>query len=261
MDIRGKVAVVTGAGGDGSGRAIAARLARDGALVVAADLNEAGGRETVGQIRQAGGRAAFIRTDVREREQVRALVEFAEKTLGSLAILVNDASLPPLPGESLDHWSDSIQTDLLGTMYATKFAMDAMRRRGGGVIVNVSSISALWHGRKTGGGFPAYDAAKAGVIRFTTMLGGLGAKENIRVNCLAPGWIAVPEVRSYWESLTAEQRLERGAPSKLLQPSEVADAVLRLATDDSLSGRILVWWSEDSPRLIPWADPGYSALV
>jgi hypothetical protein len=66
------------------------------------------------------------------------------------------------------------------------------------------------------------------------------------------------EVRTYWESLTLEQRLERGAPSKLLQPEEIADAVVRLATDESLCGRILVWWSEDSPTLIRWGDRGYS---
>jgi hypothetical protein len=78
---------------------------------------------------------------------------------------------------------------------------------------------------------------------------------------LAPGWIAVDEVRSYWESLTPEQRVQRGAPSRLLEPEDVADAVVQLATDESLCGRILMWWSEDQPRLIPWADPGYAALV
>ncbi len=81
------------------------------------------------------------------------------------------------------------------------------------------------------------------------------------MNCLAPGWIASGEVRSYWESLTPQQREERGAPSKLLQLEDIAAAVVRLATDESLNGRILVWWSEDQPRLIPWADPGYAALV
>ena len=261
MDIQHKVAIVTGAGGNGSGRAIACRLAREGAMVVVSDINEAGGSETVTRIESAGGRAAYYVTDMRVEAQVRGLIGFAEKTFGGLSVLVNNASAAPHPGEALGNWVDSVQTDLLGTIYATRFAVDAMRRAGGGAIVNVSSISALWHGRKSPGGFPAYDAAKAGIIRFTTGLASLGETDRIRVNCLAPGWIGSDEVRGYWESLTPEQRLERGAPSKLLQPEDVAEAVVRLATDESLRGRILVWWSEDPPRLIPWADPGYAALV
>jgi NAD(P)-dependent dehydrogenase (short-subunit alcohol dehydrogenase family) len=144
-------------------------------------------------------------------------------------------------------------------MYATRLALDAMKRAGGGAIVNISSISALWHGRK--GGSPAYDTAKAGVIRLTTTLAWLKEKENIRVNCLAPGWIASGDVRSYWESLTPEQRIERQAPSRLLQLDDIADAVIRLTIDEALYGRILVWWSEGSPSFIPFGDRGYASLV
>jgi len=146
-------------------------------------------------------------------------------------------------------------------MYGTRFAIDAMRRGGGGgAIVNVSSISALWHGRTKGGGTPAYDSAKAGVIRFTTGLAWLREKEHIRVNCFAPGWIATDEVRSYWETLTPTQRLERGAPARLLDLEEVADAVARLARDESLFGRVLVWWSDGAPGLVTWGDRGYGEL-
>jgi len=260
MDLRGKVAVVTGSGGQGCGRAIASRLAREGAAVVVSDINDAGGQETVRQIENEGGRAAFLRCDVKVEEQVRSLLGFAEKTFGALGVLINNASGPPYrPDQPLEYWFEIVQTELLGTMYATRFAIDAMRRGGGGAIVNMSSISALWHGRK--GGSPAYDAAKAGVLRLSTGLGWLGEKEHICVNCFAPGWIASEHVRTYWESLTPTQRIERGAPSRLLELTEVADAVVRLATDESLSGRVLVWWSEDSPGLIPWADPGYATLT
>jgi NAD(P)-dependent dehydrogenase (short-subunit alcohol dehydrogenase family) len=258
MEINGKVAVVTGAGGNGSGRAIACRFARDGAAVVVSDIDEAGGIETVRLIESRGGRAAFLRTDVRVEEQVRNLIDFAVETFGGLGIVVNNASAPFRPGEPLEHWADTVKTDLFGTMYGTRFAIDAMRRTGGGAIVNLSSISALWHGRSTPGGSPAFDVAKSGVIRLTTTLAWLGEKENIRVNCLAPGYIASDDVRSYWESLTPGQRIERGAPSRLLEVEEVAQAVVRLATDESLCGRVLVWWSDDSPGLIPWGDPGYS---
>ena len=103
--------------------------------------------------------------------------------------------------------------------------------------------------------------AKAAIIRLTTMLAWLGEKENIRVNCLAPGWIGSQFVRAYWESLTPDQRKQRGVPSRLLSLEEVASAVFRLATDDSLAGRVMVWWSEDSPGLIPCGDRGYETLT
>ena len=80
--------------------------------------------------------------------------------------------------------------------------------------MNIASISALWHGRKTPGGFPGYDVAKLGVIRLTTGVAKEVAKEGIHVNCLAPGWIATDGPRQYWESLTPAQRAERGAPDR-----------------------------------------------
>src|SRR4051812_16835049 len=174
-----EVVIVTGAGGTGCGRAISARFARDGAAVVVSDINESGGRETVRMIEDAGGRARFFQADVRVDQQVAALVAFAEHAFGSLTVLVNNASAPFRPEEPLEHWGDSVQTDLMGVMYGTRHAIDAMRRRGldpdgrpfGGAIVNISSISALWHGRRIAGvSAPAYDAAKAGMIRLTTTL-------------------------------------------------------------------------------------------
>jgi NAD(P)-dependent dehydrogenase (short-subunit alcohol dehydrogenase family) len=260
LDLAGKVAIVTGSGGNGSGRAIACRLARDGAAVVVSDIDVPSGHETVRQIESDGGRAAFCQADVRVEDQVRDLVSFAETTFGGLAVLVNNASAVH-SGEPLENWSDTIQTELMGTLYATRFAIDAMRRGGGGSIVNMSSISALWHGRAKPGVSIVYDAAKAGVLRITTGLAWLAEKDHIRVNCFAPGWIATAGVRSYWETLTPEQRRERGAPARLLELEEVADAVVRLATDESLAGRILVWWSDDAPGLIPWCDPGHGALI
>jgi NAD(P)-dependent dehydrogenase (short-subunit alcohol dehydrogenase family) len=259
MDLNGKVAVVTGAGGAGCGRAIAWRLGREGASVVAADINDNGGRAVVKDLERAGVRATFFRADVSDQRQVRALIDFAEMTFGGLDVLVNNASGPPFePDRPLENWAECVQIDLLGAIYGTRFAIDAMRRRGGGAIVNVSSISALWHGREQGGS-PGYDVAKAGVIRLTTTLDWLAAEEKIRVNCLAPGWIATPSPgpKEYWESLSPEQRRERGAPSRLLEPEEIAGAVWQLATDESLFGRVMIWWSEDAPILIAKLDRGY----
>ncbi len=107
------------------------------------------------------------------------------------------------------------------------------------------------------GGAAAYDAAKVAMIRLTTSLEGLAAKDGIRVNCLAPGWIATDGPRQYWESLTPTQRIERGVPSRLLSVDDVSNATIHLATDRTLAGRVLLWWSEDHPRLIRRGDRGY----
>lgn len=238
---------------------IARTFAREGAFVVVSDINEAGGQETLQQIRSAGGRAEFCRADMQSESQVLELIAFAASTFGRVDILVNNASGPEFrPDVPLEFWAATVQTELLGTMFATRFAIDAMRRSGGGAIVNISSTSALPHGRNSGS--PSYDAAKAAVFRLTTALGPLLKQDNIRVNCLMPGWIASPAPLAYWQSLTPEERRERGVPSRLLQLEEVADAILRLARDESLFGRILMWWSEDEPRLITDGDPGYAKL-
>jgi NAD(P)-dependent dehydrogenase (short-subunit alcohol dehydrogenase family) len=233
------------------------RFAGDGAAVMVSDIDEAGGHATVRLIEEGGGRAAFFRADVGDDLQARQLIEFAVSTFGGLSVLVNNASSPHPDAEGIAGWGRSIQTDLLGTVYATRWAIEAMRRSGGGAIVNISSISALWHGRETPGGFPGYDVAKSGVIRLTTGVARDVAKDGIRVNCLAPGWIGSDGPRQYWESLTPAERAERGVPSKLLSTEEIAGMVVRLATDPSLNGRVVVWWSEDPPRLIQWGDRGY----
>src|SRR5215831_7434724 len=227
-DERRRVVIVTGAGGTGCGRAIAARFAADGAIVVVSDINEAGGEETVRLIERSGGRAAFFRADVRNESQVRDLISFAEDTIGGFMVLVNNASAPHGSSDGLEDWMDSIETDLLGAIYATRWAVGAMRRRGGGAIVNIASISALWHGRKSPGGFPGYDIAKAGMIRMTTRLASLAETDGIRVNCLAPGWIASEGVGPHWEQIAPAERVARGAPSRLLTTEQISNAVLRL---------------------------------
>ena len=194
-----RLVIVTGAGGTGCGRAIAARFASGGAAVVVSDVNEAGGHDTVRLIESRGGRAKFFRADVRKESEIRDLVSFADESLGGVSVLVNNASAPH-GGEGLESWLEPVETDLLGAIYATRWSIESMRRRGGGAIVNIASISALWHGRKTSGGFPGYDVAKAGMIRMTTRLASLAETDGIRVNCLAPGWIATDGPRQYWES-------------------------------------------------------------
>src|SRR5438093_4690615 len=129
-----------------------------------------------------------------------------------------------------------------------------MRRRGGGAIVNIGSTSALAHGRQHAGGSAGYDVAKAGGIRLTTRLAWLKEKEGIRVNCLVPDWIASPEVKAYFDALTPPQRQEGRVPAVLTTLDKIAEAVVQLVTDETLAGRIIVWWSGQARGLIPFGD-------
>src|SRR5262249_14830186 len=257
MPISGKVVIVTGAGGGGSGRAIARRFARDGASVVVSDIDTQGGSETVRTIEAENGRAVFIPADVGVEADVQALVATAEQTCGGVDVLVNDASAPFRP--EMEHWPQAVQVDLLGPIYGVRYGTEALRRRGGGAIVNISSTSALVHGRRRLGS-AGYDAAKAGVIRLTTALAWLRERDGIRVNCLVPHWIGSPEVKAYFDSLTPQQRRAQDAPDVLITVEEIAEAVLRLATDETLAGRVMVYWPGERPRLIPFGDPGYVSL-
>src|SRR5262249_38786751 len=203
MQLSGKVAIVTGAGGGGAGRAIARRVARDGARVVVSDIDKQGGVETVRAIEADNGHAVFVAADVGVEADVQALIATVEQTCGGVDFLVNDASAPFRP--EVEHWAKAVQVDLLGPIYGVRYGIEAMPRRGGGAIVNIGSTSALFHGRRRLGS-AGYDAAKAGVMRLTTASAWLREREGIRVNCLVPHWIASPEVKSYFDALTPEQR-------------------------------------------------------
>lgn len=262
MALSEKVVIVTGAGGAGCGRAIAYRFAREGAKLLLADIDESAVAEIASAIEAEGLSASCFRTDVGNEAEVRALFEFAHRTYGGVNIVVNDASGAVFPERSLDDWFANIRVDLLGAMYVTRYGIEAMRQRGGGAIVNIGSTSALPHGdvRTHGQGSSGYNTAKAGVMRLTTTLNWMGAKEGIRVNCLVPHWIGTDHIKSVVAAMTSEQRREFAVPDVLIAPQEVADAVLRLATDKSLAGRVMVWFGGQTPSLIPFGDPGYASL-
>jgi NAD(P)-dependent dehydrogenase (short-subunit alcohol dehydrogenase family) len=258
MTVREKIAVVTGAGGGGQGRAVARRLAREGASIVVSDVNESGGHETLRLIESQGGRAAFVRANVGEENDVRVLIAFAERVFGGIDILINNAG-PYFPGAPLERWRETIQANLMGTVFCTLYGIAAMRRRGGGVIVNFGSTSAVGHGFKHSSS-PPYDIAKAGITRLTTTLGWMNEKEKIRVNCIVPDWVATEEVQHYVDSLTPEECQEQGVPLPLTTLEEITDAVMELITNEELAGRVMVWWTGHKRGLIPVGDPGYTRL-
>ena len=238
MEIGGTVAVVTGAAA-GAGRAIALRLGAEGAFVVVADIDPGGGGATVDAIAAAGGRAAFVRADMTDGDGVRAMVA-AAAARGPLRILVNNAGggghVPPhFPDASPAQWGATLDLNLRGPMLATQLALEPMRAAGGGAVVNVASTAGLGAAPYVS---PEYGAAKAGLIRFTTTLGGL---DGVRVNCVVPDWIATERVTA------AEIAAAERPPIPL---AHVADAVLALIRDDTLAGRVLVLLPGEPPRLL-----------
>ena len=258
MDIQGKVALVTG-GGSGIGRATALRLASEGASVVVADFDEAGGKETVQQIDpsagsgQGGGRAAFTRADVTNEADVKAMIAFAEETFGGLDILHNNAGIttgrPRYPEAESERWRRVLETNLLAVILGTQHGVEAMRKRGGGAIVNTASIAGLI-------GFaadPVYAATKGGVVLFTYSLANLKEELNIRVNCVCPGVVDTPLVTRGRDEAPEEERgqwAERIQQMKLIPAEEIADAVVELIKDESLAGRAMQIPNGASRRLV-----------
>ena len=254
MDIRDKIALVTGAG-SGIGRATALRLAREGAATVVADIDEDGGRETVRQIEAEGGRTAFVRADVASEAEVRAMVAFAEESFGGLDILVNNAGLIEaittqrefFPDVEPERWIRMLDVNLRGVILATHYGIQAMRRRGGGAIVNIASGAGIGYGPQ---GAPVYAASKAGIVRFSAALATLKDQANVRVNCLCPGWVDTPMTQR-WRAETPPEEWQAFTPAVMLQPDEIADAAVELIRDEALAGRILLYYEGESRRLVP----------
>ncbi len=249
MEIKGKVALVTGAGAGGTGRAIARALGGRGAAVVVNDLDEEGGAETVRLVEEAGGKAAFVRADITREDEIRAAIEFAVRTYGGLDVLVNNAGgtpRPHFPDAPVEHWSRTLDLNLRGPMLAIQLALPEMRRREAGAIVNISSVAGIgWQPHSS----PEYSAAKAGLARLTATLAPLAQQDHVRVNCVVPNWIGTAEVLAEIEAMTPEERAE--VPEVLTTPDEIAEHVVGLIEDDSLAGRVFVWWTGQKPEAVP----------
>jgi NAD(P)-dependent dehydrogenase (short-subunit alcohol dehydrogenase family) len=246
MEVAGKTALVTG-GAAGIGRAVALRLAREGAAVVVADRDPALGEETVSAIEETGGRAHFAQADLGHDHDVRALMRFTRERLGGADVLVNNAGgagdtrYPEAPP---DEWNRVLDVNLRGLLLATQLAIEAMRGRGG-AIVNISSVAGVGTAAH---GAPEYAAAKAAVVRLTAALAPL-ADERIRVNCVCPDWVDTPAVQRSLAAMTPERRAQ---VPPLVSAEEIAEIVLELVSDDALAGRIVVRFADEpGPRLLP----------
>jgi NAD(P)-dependent dehydrogenase (short-subunit alcohol dehydrogenase family) len=255
VEIEGKVALVTGAGAAGTGRAIAQALALRGAAVAVNDVHEPGGVETVRLIEASGGKAAFVQADMTSEDEIQAAIRFAVDTFGGLDVLVNNAGgtpSPHFPDAPVEHWSRTLDLNLRGPMLAIQHALPEMRKRGAGAVVNISSVAGIgWQPHSS----PEYSAAKAGLARLTATLAPLAEQDRVRVNCIVPNWIGTDEVLKEIEAMPPEERAE--VPEVLTKPEEIAGLAVDLIENESIAGRVLIWWTGDSPETVPLDDlPG-----
>lgn len=228
----GRAAMVTG-GAAGIGRASARVLAREGAAVLVADIAAERGEAVAAEIRAAGGRAEFRACDVTRAEEVEAAVAACEAAFGGLDVLHNNAAYLLGEGDggitelTLEGWERAFAVNARGVMLGCKYAVPAMRRRGGGSIVNTSSGSAL-AGDIT---LTAYGASKGAVNTLTLYVAAQHGKQGIRCNAVAPGLIKTEGVR---QGMSPEriQRIEAHTLTpRSGEPEDIAEMVAFLASD------------------------------
>jgi len=237
-----KIGLVTGAGG-GIGRAIATTLAREGARVLVADYDVEGGQGTVDLIKNAGGEALFVKTDVTDEAQVANAVAQAIAAWGRLDIACNNAALSKGYGPTHEYqrevFEHTLEYCLTNTWLCMKHEIAAMLSAGGGAIVNISSNSSL-RGHAYNG---AYAAAKGGVNILTKSAAGEYGAQGIRINAISPGVIRTPGLeRHFKEQPQVEEQLKAASVvGRLGEPIDIAEAVAFLCSDRAsfITGQLL----------------------
>ncbi len=231
MRLKGKVAAITGAA-SGIGRASAVLFAKEGAKIVAADLNDESGKQTVKIIEKNDGEAIFVQTDVSKSIDVQRMIKAAIDNYGRLDILFNNAGIN-ITGNILktteEEFDRMMGTNVKGVFLGCKHAIPEMKKTGGGVIINTSSVGGFV-------GFKAnavYNATKGAVLNMTRALAIDHARDGIRVNTICPGLIDTPLARKWLK----EQEDPKAAADVLIGrigiPEDVAYAALYLASEES----------------------------
>jgi NAD(P)-dependent dehydrogenase (short-subunit alcohol dehydrogenase family) len=233
--LKDKVALITG-GGSGIGREAASLFAREGAAVVVVDVNEAPAQETAAGIERAGGRAAAFCADVSKASDCERMVAFAETQFDKLQVLFNNAGIMHAKDDdavSTDEviWDLTMNINAKGVFFGCKYGIPALRRAGGGSIINTASFVALM-----GAATPqiAYTASKGAVLSLTRELAVIHARENIRVNALCPGPLRTKLLMDFLDTEDKRQRRLVHIPmGRFGEAAEIAQAALYLASDES----------------------------
>jgi len=233
--LEGKVALITGAG-SGIGRESSLLFAAEGAAVVAVDITLEPAQETVALIGRAGGRAVAVRADVSKSDDCAAMVAAAEREFGSLNVLFNNAGI--MHGDDDDAvktdeavWDLTMNVNARGVFLGCKHGIPALRRAGGGSIINTASFVAI-----LGAATPqiAYTASKGAVLALTRELAIVHARENIRVNALCPGPLRTKLLMDFLDTEQKKQRRLVHIPmGRFGEAQEIAYAALFLASDES----------------------------
>jgi NAD(P)-dependent dehydrogenase (short-subunit alcohol dehydrogenase family) len=236
MRLKDKVSIVTG-GAAGIGRAIAVGYAREGSPVIVADVNADTGEATATEIREAGGQARFVQTDVSQTGDVQAMVAAAVEQFGRIDILVNNAAVQLFDDDARAHelseeiWDKTHSINLRGTWLCSKYTIPVMLQHGGGAIINVSSPTGL-----TGcaPGYTGYSSSKGGVFGLTRVMAVDYARDNIRVNALVPGTTITPLTEDVLSDPAFRADREELMPiGRLGQPEDVVGLAIFLASDEA----------------------------
>jgi 3-oxoacyl-[acyl-carrier protein] reductase len=232
QDLSNKVALVSG-GSRGIGKAISLALAEAGAAVtVTYRQAQAAARQVVSQIEDVGGQALAVQMEVRDRSGVRAAIAATERRFGGLDILVNNAGInKPTDFDQITDadWDEILSVNLKGPFICSQEALPAMKRRGGGSIINIGSVSGQYGGPRTA----HYAASKAALISLGQVIARFGARDNIRCNTLAAGLIDSEMAAVGLQAPAVSQAASGILLGRLGSPEEVARVVVFLASDAS----------------------------
>jgi 3alpha(or 20beta)-hydroxysteroid dehydrogenase len=225
--LAGKTALISG-GARGQGAAHGRRLAEEGAAIILGDILEHAGETHARQLRAAGHTVHFLRLDVTNPRDWNAAVQTAQERFGQLDILVNNAGVvrvAPTIDETDDGWHNTMAVNATGVFYGMRAAIPALRRAGGGSIINVASI----YGPVGAPGYIAYTASKGAVIAMTKVAALEHAHHRIRVNAICPGPVRSPMSEQEGDASVDVTPLRRRA-----EPEEISSAVAFLASDDAI---------------------------
>ncbi|WP_457636693.1 glucose 1-dehydrogenase [Oceanithermus sp.] len=235
MRLKDKVALITGAG-SGIGKESALLFASEGAAVAVVDVNEESGQAVADEILRRGGKAIFIKADVSKAEGAERMVAETEKAFGKLNVLFNNAGVMiSEDGDAIstseEVWEKTLAINAKGVFLGCKYGIPALRRAGGGSVINTASFVAT-----LGAATPqiAYTASKGAVLSMTRELAVIHARENIRVNALSPGPLRTELLMKFLDTEEKKQRRLVHIPmGRFGEASEMAKAALFLASDES----------------------------